>query len=225
VSSYTPTIRTLIDARRARAAANVPGQAGSERVLVVAMPHTPGAGDLPGAEAEADLLRQRFGDRAIVLAGHGATHEAVTRALPEAAWAHFACHGHSDLASPSNSCLLLDDHEQRPLTVTDVARLRLDDADLAFLSACSTASPSGRLPDEAIHLASAFQLAGYRHVIGTLWPIRDREAVEYAKEVYQALTGIEATGAATALHAVTLKLRSRWLPTPSVWASHIHVGP
>ena len=72
--------------------------------------------------------------------------------------------------------------------MVDVARLRLDDAELAFLSACSTARPGCRLTDEAIHLASAFQLAGYRHVIGTLWPIGDQHAVDIADDIYTALT-------------------------------------
>ena len=84
--------------------------------------------------------------------------------------------------------MLLTDHRQRPLTVVDVARLRLDDAGLAFLSACSTARPGGRLADEAIHLASAFQLAGYRHVIATLWPIGDQHAVDIADDIYTTLT-------------------------------------
>ncbi|WP_216651350.1 CHAT domain-containing protein [Actinomadura litoris] len=38
----------------------------------------------------------------------------------------------------------------------------------------------GALADEAIHLAAAFQLAGYRGVIGTLWPVADRPAVRFA---------------------------------------------
>jgi CHAT domain-containing protein len=142
-------------------------------VVVAAMSHTPDASDLPGADAEAALLQQRFPDRVTTLVGPEATHDAVLAALPAARWAHFACHGFSDLTNPSASHLLLTDHRQRPLTVVDVARLRLDDADLAFLSACSTARPGGRLADEAIHLASAFQLAGYRHMVGTLWPIGD----------------------------------------------------
>ncbi|MGH3192667.1 MAG: CHAT domain-containing protein [Streptosporangiaceae bacterium] len=69
-----------------------------------------------------------------VLTGTQATHDAVLAALPTGQWAHFACHGTSDSDNPSASCLLLTDHQQRPLTVTDVARLRLEDAGLAFLS-------------------------------------------------------------------------------------------
>jgi len=229
VSSYTPTIRALAHARRTR-----PADSGGDRgtaglggrvVVVVAMPHTPDAPDLPGADAEAALLRQRFVDRTSTLVGPEATHDAVLAALPTARWAHFACHGSSDLTNPSASYLLLTDHRQRPLTVVDVARLRLDDADLAFLSACSTARPGGRLADEAIHLASAFQLAGYRHVIGTLWPINDEDAVDLADDLYAAVAGAGTVDtAAAALHTVTRRLRDRWAQTPSVWASHIHSG-
>ncbi len=57
-------------------------------------------------------------------------------------------------------------------------------AELAFLSACETAQPGARLADEAIHLASAFSLAGYRHVIGTLWPVGDQHAVDIADDIY-----------------------------------------
>jgi CHAT domain-containing protein len=191
-------------------------------VVAVAMPHTLGAFALPAAEAEAALLKQRFPGQTSVLTGPGATRQAVLAALPGARWAHFACHGSSDLADPSASHLLLADHEERPLTVVEVARLRLDDAELAFLSACSTARPGARLADEAIHLASAFQLAGYRHVIGTLWPIGDRHAVDVAADVY---TAIAATGdVAGSVHTVTRRLRNRWIDDPSIWASHIHVG-
>ena len=160
-----------------------------------------------------------------MLTGPQATHDTVLAALPAGRWAHFACHGASDLANPSASCLLLTDHRQRPLTVVDVARLRLDDAGLAFLSACSTARPGGRLADEAIHLASAFQLAGYRHVIATLWPVGDQHAVDIAADIYTTLTTAGEGDVAGAVHAAVRRMRRRWgWDTPSVWASHIHVG-
>jgi hypothetical protein len=227
VSSYTPTIRALAHARRAHPPADDGDRGGGAgldrgRVVAVAMPHTPAASDLPGAQAEALGLRDRFGDRVTVLTGPQATHEAVVAALPRARWAHFACHGTVDLENPSTSRLLLADHRERPLTVVEVARLRLDDAGLAFLSACSTARPGARLTDEAIHLASAFQLAGYRHVVGTLWPIGDQHAVDIADDIYATITSTE--DVAGAVHAATRRLRNRWADTPSVWASHIHVG-
>jgi hypothetical protein len=228
VSSYAPTVRALAYARRARPAdtSEGPDLGDGDRLVVVAMPHTPpDAADLPGAQAEADLLRKHFGDRVSTLIGSQATHDTVTSALPGAAWAHFACHGHSDPVSPSASRLLLHDHERRPLAVTDVTRLRMEHAELAFLSACTTARPGDLLADEAIHLASAFQLAGYRHVIGTLWPILDRHAVKLADDVYKVLAATgTATASASALHNVTRRLRDRWPPIPSIWASYIHVG-
>jgi hypothetical protein len=228
VSSYTPTIRALIHARRTRSVNSSSDRSTAAQgggVVVVAMPHTPGTSGLPGAVAEADIVRRRFRGQAMTLVGSEATRDAVIGALPKARWAHFACHGSADLANPSASRLLLNDHSERPFTVVDVARLRLEHAELAFLSACSTARPGGRLADEAIHLASAFQLAGYRHVIGTLWPINDHNAVEVADELYTALaTTGSADPAAIALHAVMRRLRNRWPHMPSVWASHIHIG-
>ncbi|WP_131792609.1 CHAT domain-containing protein, partial [Candidatus Protofrankia datiscae] len=196
-----------------------------------APPH-PGASDLPGTAEEIRRLRERFPGRVQALVGDDATRATVTAALPAARWAHFACHGTANLANPSASRLLLTDHQQQPLTVVDVARLRLDRAQLAFLSACETARPGGRLADEVIHLASAFQLAGYRHVIGTLWPISDQHAVDIADHIYTTLSAtgtLTATGTATAtvavaVHTATRQLRDRWPHEPSVWASHIHAG-
>jgi CHAT domain-containing protein len=95
----------------------------------------------------------------------------------------FACLGSSNLVSRSASHLLLADHR---LTVAHVTRVRLGDADLTFPLACPTARPGGPT-DEAIHLTSAFQLAGYRHVIGTLWPIDDQVAVSLADDLYGAV--------------------------------------
>jgi hypothetical protein len=226
ISSYTPTIRALTHARRPATVDATGGRPGTGvQIVAVAMPHTPGASDLPGAQAETSWLQLRFPGQVTVLTGTQATHDTVLAALPAGQWAHFACHADSDLRNPSASCLLLTDHQQRPLTVMDVARLRLDGARLAFLSACSTARPGAQLTDEAIHLASAFQLAGYRHVIATLWPIGDQHAVDIAKNIYTTLTSADEGDVASAGHATTLWMRKLWgWDRPSVWASHIHVG-
>jgi CHAT domain-containing protein len=224
VSSYTPTVRALAHVRRAALNDDDLGDTTDvrNRVVAVVMPHTPGASDLPGAQTEATRLQRRFPGQVSLLTGLEVTHDAVLAALPTTAWAHFACHASADLTNPSASQLLLTDHQTRPLTVVDIARQRLDDAELAFLSACETARPGTRLTDEAIHLTSAFQLAGYRHVIGTLWPIGDQHAVDIADDIY---TTLACTGdVAAAVHAATRRQRHRW-DMPSVWASHIHVGP
>jgi hypothetical protein len=225
-SSYTPTARSLRYARRPvyPDAASADGQ-----VLVVAMARTPGATDLDAAPEEAALLTERFGARARVLpddADHAlATFESVRAAMPGYPWVHFACHAEASLAEPSASHLLLQDYASKPLTVLDIAGLRLEQAELAFLSACSTAMTGGVLPDEAINLASAFQLAGYRRVIATLWPVDDALAAELARGFYDRLDAAGTQDAAArALHQVMRLNRSLYSDQPSMWAAHIHSG-
>jgi tetratricopeptide (TPR) repeat protein len=217
ISSYTPTVRALAHARVTGNPQPVSLDGG--RLLTVAMAHTPGASDLPGAQTEIAAIETCFPGQIDMLSGAQATRQTVLSRLPSARWAHFACHGAANLADPSQGQLLLTD---QPLTVLDISRLRLSDAQLAFLSACETAMPGGRLTDEAIHLASAFQLAGFRHVIATLWPINDSHAVELADSVYTALA--DGADPPTAVHQAVRKLRAYRPRSPSVWASHLHAG-
>ncbi|MET9889760.1 CHAT domain-containing protein [Streptomyces sp. NPDC006465] len=220
VSSYTPTVRALQYARNHQQA-----PLDGAQILVVAMPQTAGAPDLPGARAEADLVRGMFS--ALELSGPQATHDSVRDSLGSHFFAHFACHGLSDCNDPSHSHLLLHDHQSNPLTVLDISRLRLPDSRLAYLSACDTART---VVDEVDHITAAFQLAGYTHVIGALWPINDITSVEIAKTVYQKLSrkssealAVEETAAA--LHSAIRSVRNRYPKAPSLWAAHIHAGP
>ncbi len=230
VCSYTSTVRALAHARRPHVGSGTDGAGPSRspsRVVALAMPVTQGESDLTGASEETAELQQRLPGRVDVLTGAGATYRTAVAALPGARWAHFACHAAADLNNPSASALLLHDHRERPLTVMDVARLRLDDAELAVLSACSTALPGTRLIDEAIHLASAFQLAGYRNVVAALWPVPDRPTQRAVTAVYdRVIVNDECrVGAApAAVHAAALALRERYPKYPSVWAAFVHVG-
>jgi hypothetical protein len=251
VSSYTPTVRALRHARR-RGRADTPGT--RQRALVVAMPTTrglPGGHRLPNVPDEVDRLRRHLPDTVLLSAPDPddgpdtptpestllPTKTNVLAALSSCAIAHFCCHGSSHPADPSQSMLLLHDHDTDPLTVASLAPVRLVHAELAFLSACRTAAiEAADLVDEAIHLASAFQLAGFPHVIGTLWSISDRMAVTVADAFYTHLRTddgpLDTARAALALHHAVRAVRDGHdlgdgrdrTRTPSVWAAYLHSG-
>jgi CHAT domain len=230
VSSYTPTVRALGWAR---------GRAGSappERSLVVAMPTTPGGvPPLRYAAREASELATILPDPVVLIEGSDPasgpvpTRDAVLAAMADAGIAHFACHASGDPADPSNGRLILHDHETRPLTIGRLAAGQLDRAQLAYLSACETShGASARLTDESVHLASAFQLAGYPQVIGTLWPVYDRFAAEVARGFYgrlrEARRPFATDAAASALRGVIRGKRDDHADIPLFWAAYLHAG-
>lgn len=146
-------------------------------------------GFLPGVRAEAMML-QTLLPHSLVLAepevpGDQAaeselmpTKANVLSHLPTWPAIHLGCHWVVDYAIPSPSRLMLHDHKSGPFTIGTLSSLKLERALLAYLSASSTAvSSQTDVPDESISLASAFQLAGYPHVIGTLWDLDDVLAV------------------------------------------------
>ncbi|KAK4031728.1 CHAT domain-containing protein [Parachaetomium inaequale] len=158
---------------------------------------------------------------------------------------HFACHGKSCPDRPSDSGLFVgvgEDPDVPPLRVRDLAALSYGNARLAFLSACSTAEISAQsLVDEAMHVASAFQIAGFPHVIGTLWEAEDRATIALAVRFYEWLFHSlgssrewDDDAVAYALHDAVEALKSEGVPgsrrrislhnDPLVWAPFIHIG-
>jgi hypothetical protein len=213
VCSYTPTLHQLLRSR-SRAASRPPN-----RSLVVAVSDLPGY-RLPAAAGEAAIVGRCL-PNARVLLDAAAHPDAVRRGLADAAWVHIACHAATDVADPSASRLILAGGD---LNVPDIGRLRISDAHLAYLSACGTARGGDALSDEVIHISSAFQLAGYPHVIGTLWPIVDDVAARIATDVYVGLPA--GADPARRLHAAVLRIRDAYAGnSPLLWASHLHIGP
>ncbi|MEU0884328.1 CHAT domain-containing protein [Lentzea sp. NPDC005914] len=210
VSSYAPSLRVL------RAARSRP-PVRERRQLVVAMLHTEGGHDLITAAREAESLR------GTTLVNAAATGDAVVAAMDEATWVHFACHAITDPVSPAAGGLVLHD---RTVLLPEIGGLQLPDAELAYLSACSTADHGTRHADEVLHLASAFHLAGFRHVIATLWPLHDTTGSTAARAFYDRLSDSPtAIDAATTLHHVTRELRDTDPQRPDRWAALIHSGP
>ncbi|MFI6528906.1 CHAT domain-containing protein [Streptomyces uncialis] len=224
VSSYTPTVRALRHAR-AREQGR-PAAAG--RPLIVSVPEAEGLPPLPGARGEARLLAGLLAD-VTVLDGAAATKAAVQRHLTDHPYAHFACHAVSDPLRPSLTRLALHGPAAASPTVRDLARLRLPDARLAYLSACDTLRTSPELADESVHVVSAFQMAGFPHVVGSLWSVDDTVAARTAHAVYERLTAAggppAVSGTARALHHAVRALRADYPLTPSLWACQVHAGP
>jgi tetratricopeptide (TPR) repeat protein len=222
VSSYTPTLAALLRSRAAPQAPDSP-----VRLLAVGTPETPdGTSPLPAAADELQAVGAKFAPppQSRLLVGPTATPAAVLEGLGVYPWVHLACHGVLRPTDPARSALRLWGGE---LTVLDIAARTLDHAELAYLSACHTANP-GAAPDEALHLAAAMQLAGYRHVVATLWSVGDDDAAAVADGFYRhvADTGRpDPARAANALHGAVTTMRTRHRADPVTWAGYVHYGP
>ena len=194
-------------------------------MLIVTMPTTPGACTLSGVTQEADEIKQKF---SIVETLERPTAERVLQALPGYSITHFACHGISS-TNPADSHLVLrkESHdgteEVDKLCVKDIAALNLPAARLAYLSACSTAnSTSPKLIDEVTHIVSSFHIAGFAHVIGTLWPAEDEACYKMAVDFYSTFSKTD--NVALSYRNAILGLMKQKPAQPMYWAPFIHFG-
>lgn len=220
VSSYTPTLRALTEARHG------PLGAGSQDgMLVVALPDTPGQPPLRHVTDERDLLTTLFPhDRHTLLQGKAATRTNVSRELPSHRYAHFSCHGDQNLTQPLQGGLLLYDGM---LTFADVITGQYH-GEYAFLSACKTATGGLKLADEVVTIASALHYTGYRHVIASSWSVLGSKAANLTEAVYADLTSdgaFKPERAAWALHRAVRQLRDTHPDQPSAWMPFTHTGP
>ena len=234
-SSYVPTIKTLLFSRSQ--SAKETHLEGGDRVLFVGMPTTPGDSRLlPGVLKEEGVVRKACSEKYPFEARMHPTADQVVEGIAESKVLHLACHGWSDPKNPSESHLLLQKQDETgaivdKLTVARLSNVReTDNAFLVFLSACSTAEVkvASKLADEALHLASIFQISGFPHAIGSLWSASDPICVQVADEFYRSLFGAEHgglsdDGVAKALHSAIQKVRFR-SRDPEVWAPFVHFG-
>jgi hypothetical protein len=221
VSSYAPTLRMLSESRQPSAAPT--STTVEPRMLLIAQSRSHALQELPGAEREAATLAQWFPD-ATPLTDGAATRKSILDQLPQHRWVHIACHALTDIGRPSDSHLVAYDGQ---VSIRDLARLHTNDGDLAFLAACETARGAPDLADEAVHLGAAFQLIGFRHVIGTLWTAADDVAAQVVDGVYGVIRANfpDAGGTPYALHSTVRALRRRYPRVPSLWAGYAHFGP
>ncbi|WP_042406258.1 CHAT domain-containing tetratricopeptide repeat protein [Streptacidiphilus carbonis] len=213
VSSYTSTVRSLLAARRRAKEAQPPPDG---RMLLLS-----GAADLDVASGESSAVLTLVPDVHLV-DGTAAGEEGVLAALAGASSVHLISHAVHNPVNPSLGYVELGDED---LGLTRISRLRPPHAWLAYLSACDTARPGPTLPDESLHIASAFHIAGYPHVVATIWPTADSAAEEVAQTFYQRLaySGWREQPA-VALCAAVRAARAHHPDQPLMWAPYLHSG-
>ncbi|EXK84329.1 hypothetical protein FOQG_11586 [Fusarium oxysporum f. sp. raphani 54005] len=216
MSSYSSSIKTIIQSRRRGY-----GEAKSTmaQALLVAMKHTPEQSSLPFAAREIEVIRDLVKTMQLEPIEPGQHKHDIMAHLPQCKVFHFAGHGHTDGHDPMRSRLLLEDGKENPLTVANLLEINLREhlPFLAYLSACGTGRiKDKRFVDESIHLVSACQLAGFRHVIGTLWEVNDELCVDMARITYEGMRdgAMIDESVCEGLHNATRQLRDRWRNMP-----------
>ncbi|MFD8224994.1 CHAT domain-containing protein [Streptomyces massasporeus] len=169
--SFAPNARSVRVTTRTR----------SGGALVVANPLPSTAAPLPFSGAEAEGVAGVH-PGALVLDERDATLAAVREAMADRELIHFACHGVAEPEDPLASALLLA-HDER-LTLREVLSSSMDTG-LAVLSACETALPGRRLPDEVIGFPAGLLEAGADAVIATLWRVDDNATMMLMRRMTQ----------------------------------------
>jgi CHAT domain-containing protein len=158
-----------------------------------------------------------------------ATPTSVVEGLRGSRFAHFACHGVLEAGKPFDASFKL--HGGSRLTLLDIVRSRLPDAEFAFLSCCHAAEITEEsVADEALHLTAAMQYCGFRSVVGTMWEMADTDGRDLAKSFYESLFSSQEAGvpyyeqSAHALQDATRKLRRKRGITLERWVNFVHYG-
>ncbi len=191
--SHVASAGVLIELRRSRPA----GTEGGGVMVAFGDPDLPdGAqrrtnriGRLPFAREEAERIGALYGGRARVLVGAAASEERARGLGPDARLIHFAAHALPDPRFPLDSALVLAPGGGADgwLHAWEIAEsLRLD-AELVTLSGCETGLGKELEGEGILGLARAFQYAGARSVLVSLWAVSDRSTPELMVRFYENL--------------------------------------
>jgi CHAT domain-containing protein len=158
-----------------------------------------------------------------------ATPTTVLERLRDHRFAHIACHGILELGKPFDASFKL--YRDKRLSLLDIVRSQLPEAEFAFLSACHTAELTEEsIADEALHLAAAMQYCGFRSVVGTMWAMVDGDGRDLARNFYKQVFSGRKQGeryyvrTAEALRDAVKELRRKRGMTLERWVNFVHYG-
>ena len=150
---------------------------------------------LPATRSEVNAISGLF-PGARTLLGRDATEETIKSLAPQARRLHFACHGLLDERFPLNSALALSipEHPEEGrdnglLQAWEIFESVRLDADLVALSACDSGLGKEMGGEGLVGLVRAFQFAGARSVLASLWSVSDVSTADLMKRFYGYLRG------------------------------------
>ncbi|KAG2111124.1 TPR-like protein [Suillus clintonianus] len=207
ISSYTPTLATLIRARQ-----RVSQEVSPQNFVAIGQANPDRGKELRHVAPELAIVAQCLGPVASFtsLDDGDATVQGALDALHHNQWLHLACHGMPHRTQSFDSSFAMRDG---PLMIKEIIRSNWQNPEFAFLSACHTTVGHEKSPDEAIHLAAAMQFSGFRSVIGSMWSVDDEVARQVVSVFYRKLVDgsgrLDCTRAAVALHKAVKSLRKK----------------
>jgi len=146
---------------------------------------------LPATREEVLAISNLFGDAATVWLGPEATEARAKSAGTGPSLIHFAAHGILDPQVPLDSAIALSIPESPEfggdnglLQVWEIFESLRIQADLVTLSGCETALGQELAGEGMVGLTRAFQYAGARSVLASLWSVADRSTAELMKSFY-----------------------------------------
>ncbi|KAG1908881.1 CHAT domain-containing protein [Suillus fuscotomentosus] len=221
ISSYTPTVATLVRARQ-----QISRDASSQHFVAIGQGNPVEGKELKCVTPELAVVARHVTPviSFTSLEDGDATVEGALDALDRNQWLHLACHGMPHRTQPFESSFAMHDG---PLMIKAIIRSNSQNPQFAFLSACHTTVGDKKSPDESIHLAAAMQFCGFRSVIGSMWSVDDEVAREVVSAFYRKLIGgskrLDCTGAAVALHKAVRSLRKKNIPLEQQIV-FVHIG-
>lgn len=185
---------------------------------------------LPASRAEVDGIAGLYAPDATRYLGDEATEERAKSISKDVRYIHFACHGLLDEASPLNSALALTipdspgaGQDNGLLQAWEIFEHVRIDADLVTLSACDTALGKEMGGEGLVGLTRAFQYAGARSILASLWSVSDQSTADLMKRFYTYLK--EGKTKDQALRAAQMDLmRTRSASHPFHWAAFQLIG-
>lgn len=183
ISSYIPSIASLLLARK-RGVSRV---IRAPFLLLVTQPADDSPVPLAGVLQEKSVI-ERIVKPSYLTSLHGelGDRKAVLQGMANHAFIHFACHGIASEEDPLRSYFALAHEKLSLLDILTQDGQTISEAECAFLSVCDSASnASAAAADEALHFASGMLLAGFKSVVGTMYPMPDEDGEIIAKEFYQ----------------------------------------
>lgn len=187
-------------------------------------------GPLPFSRMEVQNISALYPSQSQKYLGTRATEERAKSLGKDVRYIHFAVHALLDERFPLNSALALtipdraikgrDNGLLQAWEIFEEMRL---DADLVTLSACNTGRGKELSGEGLLGLTSAFQYAGARAILASLWSVDDFQTMHLMTEFYRELHADNTKDQALQAAQLIL-LRSKNASAPYYWAGFTLTG-